>query len=293
MRSGRMRRALRTRSRIATSPWPSMFGGRDSRRTTCGCWSRSSAASSIVTMRSSSGMNDDSTFSVVVFPAPVPPETRMFTRPRTQASRNRDLGAHRPELDQVVRLERVGRELPDRERRAVDRERRDDGVHTGAVGQASVHVRTGLVDATTDLADDLVDRAAELGLVVELGPGPVQLAGALHVDRVPVVDHDLRDLGVADERLERAEAEHAVADLADDEQLLLGGERDSSSSSSSRRRWWTRPSSSVSDSVESYRRGPSTSTRRSWTRARTSEIRSRCCAFARRSASDMGKSPYG
>src|SRR5436309_12122350 len=62
----------------------------------------------------------------------------------------------------------------------------------------------------------------------------------------------------------------------------------SSSSSSSRSRWWTRPSSSVSDSVASYRRGPSDSTRRSWTRARTSEIRSRCCAFARRSASDMG-----
>ena len=68
MRSGRMRRELRTRSRIVTSPLPSMFGGRDSRRTTCGCCSFSSAASSIVMMRSSSGMNDDSTFSVVVLP---------------------------------------------------------------------------------------------------------------------------------------------------------------------------------------------------------------------------------
>ena len=86
--SGRMRRAFRTRSRIVTSPRPSMFGGRYSRRTTCGCWSRSSAESSIVRMRSSSGRNDDSTFSVVVFPAPVPPETRMFRRPRTQASRS-------------------------------------------------------------------------------------------------------------------------------------------------------------------------------------------------------------
>ena len=53
-----------------TWPLPSMFGGRDSSRTTCGCCSFSSAASSIVTIRSSSGMNDEITFSVVVSPAP-------------------------------------------------------------------------------------------------------------------------------------------------------------------------------------------------------------------------------
>ena len=58
MRSGRMRRALRTRSRMATWPLPSMFGGRVSSRTTWSWWSWSSTASSMVTMRSSSGMND-------------------------------------------------------------------------------------------------------------------------------------------------------------------------------------------------------------------------------------------
>ena len=88
MRSGRIRKALRTRSRIVTSPRPSMLGGRDSMRTTWGCCSRSSAASSMVMMRSSSGMKLDSTFSVVVLPAPVPPDTSMLIRPRTQDSRN-------------------------------------------------------------------------------------------------------------------------------------------------------------------------------------------------------------
>ena len=39
-------------------------------------------------IRSRSGMNDDSTFSMVVLPVPVPPETRMFSLPSTQASRN-------------------------------------------------------------------------------------------------------------------------------------------------------------------------------------------------------------
>src|SRR5207247_5512958 len=121
-------------------------------------------------------------------------------------------------------LVRVGGELPDRERRAVDRERRDHGVHTRAVGQTRVDVRRRLVHAAADLPDDLVDRPAELLLVVELRTGPVELPGSLHVDRVPVVDHDLRDLRVTDERLQRAEAEDAVTDLPDDEQLLLRGE---------------------------------------------------------------------
>ena len=51
-RSGRIRSAARTSSRTATAPAPSAFAGRASSRTTCGCGSRSSAVSSIVTMRS-------------------------------------------------------------------------------------------------------------------------------------------------------------------------------------------------------------------------------------------------
>ena len=98
IRSGRMRRAFRTSSRMRTSPWPSMFGGRDSSVITCSCWSWSSAASSIVTMRSSSGTNAESAFSIVVLPVPVPPEMRTFSFPCTQAARNcAACGGQRPE----------------------------------------------------------------------------------------------------------------------------------------------------------------------------------------------------
>jgi hypothetical protein len=86
MRSGRMRRAFLTRSRIATLPVPSADGGRVSRVTTWGCWSWSSAESSIVMMRSFSGMKADRTLRFVVLPVPVPPDTRMLSLPRTQAS---------------------------------------------------------------------------------------------------------------------------------------------------------------------------------------------------------------
>ena len=85
MRSGRIRRLLRTSARWGTSPLPSMFGGRVSRRRTCGCCSCSSAASSIVTMRSVAGMKPESTLSRVVLPVPVPPEISRFSLARTIA----------------------------------------------------------------------------------------------------------------------------------------------------------------------------------------------------------------
>lgn len=88
MRSGRMRRALRSSSRTDTAPLPSTLGGRASRATTCGLPNRSSAASSMVMRRSSSGMQPASTFSSVVFPELVPPETTMLRLPCTHACKN-------------------------------------------------------------------------------------------------------------------------------------------------------------------------------------------------------------
>jgi hypothetical protein len=70
-----------------------MFAGRVSIGTTCGCWSCSSAASSIVATRSSSGMNDERAFSSVVLPLPVPPEITTLTRARMAAERNSIISA--------------------------------------------------------------------------------------------------------------------------------------------------------------------------------------------------------
>ena len=68
------------------APLPSMFGGRVSSRTTWSCCSCNSAASSIVTMRSSCGMKLDSVFSSVVLPEPVPPVMMMLRRALMHAS---------------------------------------------------------------------------------------------------------------------------------------------------------------------------------------------------------------
>ena len=78
---------------MVTSPLPSTFAGLDSSRTTCRWRSRSSAASSIVTIRSPSGIAPDSAFSVVVLPDPAPPLTRIEAHTRTQSARNEASGA--------------------------------------------------------------------------------------------------------------------------------------------------------------------------------------------------------
>ena len=80
MRSGRIRSALRSRSRWVISPRPSRLDGRVSIRTTCGCCSCSSAASSTVMTRSSLWIRRDIAFSSVVLPDPVPPEMTTLRR---------------------------------------------------------------------------------------------------------------------------------------------------------------------------------------------------------------------
>ena len=194
-----------------------MFGGRVSSRTTCSWCSCSSAASSIVTMRSRSEMKLDSTFSSVVLPAPVPPLISMFSRARTQCSRNSSIGRVSERMrHQVLGLQPLGRKAADREQRAVDRQRRNDRVDARAVGQARVDHRRAVVDAPADAADDAVDDPHQVLVVLERRRQPLELAAALDVDLLVGVDQDVADRRVAQQRLERPEAEDLVDDVAED-----------------------------------------------------------------------------
>ena len=168
IRSGRMCIALRSRSRIVISPSPSMFAGRASSVMTCSWRSWSSAASSIVTIRSSFGMNDERTLRKVVLPEPVPPETKTLRRASMHARRNSNIsGVDGPESDQVLDRVRRLRELPDGDHRPDQRQRRDDRVDARAVGQAGVDARARLVDAPAERRDDPVDDPEDVLLVQE------------------------------------------------------------------------------------------------------------------------------
>ena len=225
MRSGRMRRALRTSSRIGIAPLPSMFGGRDSSVTTCSWRSCSSAASSIVTIRSSFGMNDERTLSVVVLPEPVPPETKMFRRASTHARRKSNMSA--VAVPNRMRSSTVNGEA-ENFRIVMTGPTRDSGGMMALTREPSVRrastIGRRLVDAAADRGDDPVDDAHDVVVVLEDDVGELELAGALDVDLARAVDHDFRDRLVAEERLERAEADDLVGDLLEHPDALGAGQ---------------------------------------------------------------------
>ncbi len=68
-------------------------------------------------------------------------------------------GAH---IDEVVDLEGIVCELPDRERRSIDGKRGDDGIDTRTILEPCIHHRGRLVDATPDARHDAIDDAPQV-----------------------------------------------------------------------------------------------------------------------------------
>ena len=212
---------------MRTSPEPSALDGRVSRVTTWCPWIWSSADSSMVMRRSPSGMKLDRTFSMVVFPVPVPPTTIMLIFPRTQASRKTaaSMVTEPSPIRSCMTMARSGNF------RMVSTgtpqgQRRHDGVDTGAVGQAGVHHRRRLVDPAADGGDHAVDDAPVLALRAEDDLAALDLALALDPDLVEGVTHDFGDGPVGQQGLERPVAERVLEHLLHEALALDGRDAD-------------------------------------------------------------------
>ena len=145
----------------------------------------------------------------------------MLSRARTQCSRNSSIGrVSDANRDEVLGLQALGRKAANREQRAVDRQRRNDRVDARAVRQTRVDHRRAVVDAAADAADDAVDDAHQVLVVLERRRQPFELAVALDVDVLVGVDQDVADRRIAQQRLERSEAEDLVDDVPE-ERLAL------------------------------------------------------------------------
>lgn len=138
----------------------------------------------------------------------------------TGAQESRHLLVHRAERDQVVDAQRRLGELADGQARADERERRDDDVDARAVLEARIDERRRFVDATSERRQDALDDVHEVRRIVELRIRQLELAHALDEDLARPIDHDLGDGIVLAQRLDRAEAEHLVADVRDEPRLL-------------------------------------------------------------------------
>ena len=103
------------------------------------------------------------------------------------------------------------RELADGKARAVDGERRDDGVDTAPIRESCVDVGTLRVDVPVERRDDGVyDSAYLLVGVEELLVDALQPSLALDIDVLVAVDHDFGHGLVIEESLQRAEVQEVV-----------------------------------------------------------------------------------
>ena len=125
-------------------------------------------------------------------------------------------------LEHVARGDGIAAKAADGEARAVERQRRNDGVDARAVLQAGIDHGRRFIDAPPDAGDDAVDDLHQVLIVFERQAGDFQLAGALDVDAVEAVDENVGNGGIFEQRFERAEAENFVEDFA--RQLLALGE---------------------------------------------------------------------
>ena len=178
-------------------------------------------------MRSRLLMKLDSALSSVVLPEPVPPEISTLRRERTmQLEQDRHPLVDGADLDQPRHRERHLGEFADRDERTVDRAGRHQHVDAAAVGKARIDPRLGFIDTAADRADDLLDHAHQMALVLESRGRLFEPAHALDIDLLVRVDQDVGHGRVLEERLERSQAQHFVEHLIDELVILDGVQRD-------------------------------------------------------------------
>src|SRR5680860_166180 len=126
----------------------------------------------------------------------------------TELEELRNRGGESAEGDEVHIGEGLGGKLADRKKRPVDGERVDHCVDSSSVRHPGIDHRRGLVDTPADARHYGVDDTSKVVLVDEAAIRPEELARALHVDLRGTVDHHLGDLGVLEQLLDGAVAEH-------------------------------------------------------------------------------------
>ena len=162
-------------------------------------------------------MNDDSTLSVVVLPAPVLPDTMMLSRPRTQASRKSAVCALSE--PNSIRSSTVSGSAANF--RMVSTEPSTASGGTTAFTRLPSGRRASTIGLDSSTRRPIRDTI--LSIVRRRWASSVKWASAWHQparllepDAVVAVDHDLGDVRVAQVGLDRPVAEDVVADLLGD-----------------------------------------------------------------------------
>ncbi len=176
----------------------------------------------MVTMRSSFGMNDDRTFRVVVLPEPVPPDTKRLSRASMQPRRKSNISGvavpNRIRSSTVYGVAANFRTVmtgPTRDSGAMialtrepsGRRASTRGLESSMRRPIGVMIRS-MIRSTCSSSRNVLSTCGDL-------------ARPLDVDLRRAVDHDLGDGRVAEERLERPEADHLVDQLVHEPHALV------------------------------------------------------------------------
>ena len=116
-------------------------------------------------------------------------------------------------FDQVIQLQRILAELSDRERRPVDRKRRDDGIDARPVRKPGIHHGRRLIDAAPDARDDPLDDLLQMGIVLESDGRQFETAIALDEDLLVTIHEDVVDGLIRQQRLQRPQPQHLVQNV--------------------------------------------------------------------------------
>ncbi len=160
-------------------------------------------------------------------PEPVPPEMRIDARAVTACPSTLAIGrAQCAVRHQRLQFERAFRKLADGDERAVDGNGPHGYVDTRAVEQPGIDHGRGFVDATADCADDLIDDAQNVRLILEADRSRFQLPTTFDVDELMGVDQNVGDRWVLQDWFDRAQANQFIQDLVDEVTQLTRIERE-------------------------------------------------------------------
>ena len=112
-------------------------------------------------------------------------------------------------------------ELADGQGDAMDRERRHNDVDARSVRKTGVANRRGFVDAPSTATDHALAETEQLVVIAKVHVGRQNFAVDLDEAFVGAVNHDVADVVARQQRFERPETQHVVADVFDDVFLFL------------------------------------------------------------------------
>ena len=109
--------------------------------------------------------------------------------------------------------------------RPVERQWWNDGIDTGAIGQPRIDHGRRLIHSAAHARYDAVDDLQQVAVVAKRCIDPLQKAALLYEDMILVVDQDVGNLCIPQQRFQRAEAEDLIEQIHLDLFLLVEVQR--------------------------------------------------------------------